>query len=208
MMKRDLIIAILATFCLTATLFLIMPTRGTETTTSTPNSYDPWADFYGKGKIDMLDIGYVASLFGTKGDPTRNVTVTNWPTGQYVNAWWNQWTGGGGMIYTSWYNASGYGHLHVLAVATSLVEPQQCSVTFWSELYNQTRTGGYGIGFDTFVLTQTSPSIAVSIDVPSEVFYFSAQTISPTNCHIPKLLLDMVIAQSPPHFSFLFSCNL
>jgi hypothetical protein len=70
MMKRDLIIAVLVTFCLTATLFLVIPGRSTGT-------YDPWADINGDGKINMTDVGYVASLFGTKGDPTRNVTVTN-----------------------------------------------------------------------------------------------------------------------------------
>jgi hypothetical protein len=73
MIKRDLIIAVLATFCLTATLFLILPVRST-------GKYDPWADINGDGKINMIDVGYIASLFGTSGDPTRNVTVTNWPT--------------------------------------------------------------------------------------------------------------------------------
>jgi hypothetical protein len=41
--------------------------------------YDPWADINDDGKIDMRDIGYTCRLFGTTGDPTKNVNVTNWP---------------------------------------------------------------------------------------------------------------------------------
>ena len=68
-MKKDTIIAILATFCLTASLFMVSSSLG----------YDPWADINDDGKIDMKDIGYEARLFGTTGNSTKNVTVTNWP---------------------------------------------------------------------------------------------------------------------------------
>jgi len=64
-MRKDVIIAVLATFCLTATLFMISSSVG----------YDPWADTNDDGKIDMKDIGYEASLFGTRGDSTKNVTI-------------------------------------------------------------------------------------------------------------------------------------
>jgi hypothetical protein len=40
--------------------------------------YDPWADINDNGKIDAKDIGYTCRLFGTAGDPTKNVNVTNW----------------------------------------------------------------------------------------------------------------------------------
>jgi hypothetical protein len=75
MIRKDLIIAILATFCLTATLFLIIPTRS-----QTVGNYDPWLDTNGDGKIDGKDLGAAAYAFGSGGDPTRNVNVTNWPT--------------------------------------------------------------------------------------------------------------------------------
>jgi len=42
-------------------------------------SYDPWVDINGDGKIDGRDVASTAASFGTLGDPTRNVTVTNWP---------------------------------------------------------------------------------------------------------------------------------
>jgi hypothetical protein len=75
MIRKDLIIAVLATFCLTATIFLIIPIRS-----QTVGQYDPWLDINGDGKIDGKDIAMVARAFGTGGDPTRNVTVTNWPS--------------------------------------------------------------------------------------------------------------------------------
>jgi hypothetical protein len=71
--KKDLVIAVLATFCVTATLFLIIPTR------SSPNPYDPWLDVNDDGTINILDIATIAKAFGTTGDPTKNVNVTNWP---------------------------------------------------------------------------------------------------------------------------------
>ena len=70
--KRDLIIAGLITFCLTATLFLMKPTRS-----QTPGQYDPWLDVNEDGKILIEDVAWVAKAFGTSGDPTKNVNVTN-----------------------------------------------------------------------------------------------------------------------------------
>ena len=45
--------------------------------------YDPFADVsgltfgYPDGEIDMRDIGYIARKFGTQGNSSRNVTITN-----------------------------------------------------------------------------------------------------------------------------------
>jgi hypothetical protein len=41
--------------------------------------YDPWLDINDDGKIDIYDVAVTAQAFGTYGDPTKNVTVTNWP---------------------------------------------------------------------------------------------------------------------------------
>jgi hypothetical protein len=79
MNKKDLIIAVLATFCLTATLFIILPSRSAE-------PYNPWADVSGPtigepdGTINMRDINYEILRFNTFGDTAKNVTVTNWPS--------------------------------------------------------------------------------------------------------------------------------
>jgi hypothetical protein len=90
--KKDLIIAILSTFCLTATLFMIRPTM------SQTGQYDPWCDINDDGQIDMInDIRSVAILFGTYGDPTKNVNVTNWQpkyridSCKHINFSWTDW---------------------------------------------------------------------------------------------------------------------
>jgi hypothetical protein len=72
--RRDLVIVVLVTFCLTATIFMVFPTR------SSSGTYDPWIDNNEDGAIDIFDAIGLANTFGTSGDPTKNVTVTNWPS--------------------------------------------------------------------------------------------------------------------------------
>jgi len=72
--KKDLIIVCLATFCLTATLFMAIPTRSAND----PN-YDPWIDNNEDGVIDIFDAIRFSNAFNTAGDPTKNVSVTNLP---------------------------------------------------------------------------------------------------------------------------------
>ena len=67
--RKDFIFAVLTTFCLTVTLFSILPTR------SAPGSYDPWADINNDGKINMYDIGYVASRFMATGEPINKTAL-------------------------------------------------------------------------------------------------------------------------------------
>jgi hypothetical protein len=71
--KRDILIAILTTFCLTATLFMILPTRS-----SSP--YDPWLDTNDDGVINIREVTDAILHFQASGDPTKNVNVTNFPT--------------------------------------------------------------------------------------------------------------------------------
>jgi hypothetical protein len=78
--KKDLIIAVLITFCLTATLFTIVPTKS-----GNGSSYDPWKDLNDDGVIDSTDLGMLGTSWATTGDPTKNVNVTNWPYIQNVN---------------------------------------------------------------------------------------------------------------------------
>ncbi len=54
--------------------------------TASVGEYDPWLDTDDSGVIDMRDIGALARAFATTGDSTKNVTVTNWPTEQTLNA--------------------------------------------------------------------------------------------------------------------------
>jgi len=70
-MRRDIAVAVLLTFCLTATLFMIATSRSQE--------YDPWADLNEDGIIDIFDVVGVTGIYETTGDTTKNVTVKNWP---------------------------------------------------------------------------------------------------------------------------------
>jgi len=57
--KKDIVIAILTTFCLTATLFFIVPTR------SEPDSpYDPMFDWNGDGRIGPADFAVFSVNYG------------------------------------------------------------------------------------------------------------------------------------------------
>jgi uncharacterized coiled-coil protein SlyX len=67
--KKDLIIAVLATFCLTAALFTIVPTR------SSPNGYDPWMDLDDDGHIGIHDFYLFARAYGSSGTPINKTAL-------------------------------------------------------------------------------------------------------------------------------------
>ena len=48
--------------------------------------YDPWLDYNEDGAIDVNDLHPLGGAYGTSGDSTKNVNVTNWPTEQTLNA--------------------------------------------------------------------------------------------------------------------------
>ena len=69
-MKRDLIVAVLLTFCFLVTLFGIIPTS-----CQGPGDYDPWYDVNDDGTIDMRDIGGMARKFGANGIPVNKTAL-------------------------------------------------------------------------------------------------------------------------------------
>jgi len=64
---KNYLVAIMLTALMLALMFI--PMSGSQTTVQ----YDPWADMNDDGKIDIKDIAYSSRLFGTLGDPTKNV---------------------------------------------------------------------------------------------------------------------------------------
>jgi len=62
-LKKDLIIAVLATFCLTSILFTAIPIRSAPG----PGEYDPWIDTNDDGIINYEDLFNLASRYGTFG---------------------------------------------------------------------------------------------------------------------------------------------
>ncbi len=73
-MRKDIIITAFLTFCLTATLFMIVPTRSA----STQNGgllYDAWKDINDDGKLDTLDIVQISSQYGAQGTPINKTQM-------------------------------------------------------------------------------------------------------------------------------------
>ena len=69
MIKKDLIVVVIVTFCLTFVLFGISPTR------SASNPYDPWLDTNDDGVINMRDIGVMCDMFGASGTPINKTAM-------------------------------------------------------------------------------------------------------------------------------------
>lgn len=70
-LKKDLMVAILATFCITAILFTAIPIRSTPT----PAEYDPWIDTNDDGIINYEDLFNLASRYGTLGTPINKTDL-------------------------------------------------------------------------------------------------------------------------------------
>ena len=49
------------------------------------SSYDPWIDYDDDGTVDLDDLSVLAGAYGTSGDPTKNVNVTNFPLDEEGN---------------------------------------------------------------------------------------------------------------------------
>lgn len=69
--KKDLVVAAIATFCFTTTLFMVIPTRSSKET----DSYDPWLDINDDGSINIIDISILARIFGTLGSPVNKTAL-------------------------------------------------------------------------------------------------------------------------------------
>jgi hypothetical protein len=72
--KKDIAVAILATFCLTSTLFMVIPIRS-QVSTNSANEYDPWIDTNDDGIIDIFDIAALALAFGAEGTPINKTAL-------------------------------------------------------------------------------------------------------------------------------------
>ncbi|UCB59984.1 MAG: hypothetical protein JSW72_07690 [Candidatus Bathyarchaeota archaeon] len=142
----------------------------------TASQYDPWADINDDGKIDIKDVAYTAKLFGTLGDPTKNVTVTNWPISTEVSVWWFQFMDVDETKASAFFNASGFGQLHVLAFASDLTASETITVTIRGIMHDSGHTTLAPIDVSTFALTSSSTMTAITIPVPNAEFQFYAET--------------------------------
>jgi len=124
-LRRDVLIAVLATFCLTSALFAVKPI-GSQTT----RQYDPWSDMNDDGVIDIRDLAYAGRLFGTTGDPTKNVVINN-------NVQWYNLSGlvpPKGIVS---FNVSTAGYRQ----ASIIIKANNSIPDGWSTFYPEARTG-------------------------------------------------------------------
>lgn len=142
MNKKEFTVAVVfATILLTAALVPMSTQQG-------GGEYDPWLDYNGDGKIDINELHPLGQAYGTSGDPTRDVSVTNWPldgegnlkvrTEQYSRVVYVMdsygpvgWFGGGG-----WYPGlpivyvGNYSTMFVYLRATGVSPDQEGTTTF------------------------------------------------------------------------------
>jgi len=135
-------------------------------------TYDPWLDYNEDGKIDIRDLATAAKAYGTLGDPTKNVNVTNWPLDYRVqtvsiNVTWENYYG----FCNDWvtFAVGGYSRLTMSFNPTNMSErasevtvtPYQ--VSWW---FGEPPKWGYAydnISSDLFVVTaHKSPSGSLS----------------------------------------------
>jgi S1-C subfamily serine protease len=69
--KKDLAIAVLITFSVTAALFMIVPSHSL----SNIHSYNPLLDVNDDGAINIVDLSKVAAAFGTSGTPINKTAL-------------------------------------------------------------------------------------------------------------------------------------
>jgi hypothetical protein len=103
-MKRDLIVAILLTFCLTASIFMV--------TTSNSAEYDPWVDLNDDGKINIFDVVGMTSRYGATGDSTKNVTIAG-DANKMAYSVEGVLVGAGLDFYTPYISVDGYSKMTV-----------------------------------------------------------------------------------------------
>jgi hypothetical protein len=159
-MRRDIIVTALLTFCLTATLLMVATSRSQE--------YDPWADLNEDGIIDIFDVVGVTGIYETTGDTTKNVNVMNWPLSYQETVFWQQSTG----TYSPLYNASGFGHIHVLWDVSGLAGSENVTIRGVSEIHDPDGSGYYTTHFLIMVVTSDNIEGSTSFSVPAEFFGF------------------------------------
>jgi len=69
--KKDMVVAVLITFCFAAALFMIAP----SSSQSSRHEYDPWLDLNDDGKINIVDISKIAAAFDKTGTPINKTEL-------------------------------------------------------------------------------------------------------------------------------------
>jgi hypothetical protein len=147
--------------------------------TSSASVYDPYADYDADGDVDIFDVVPVASVYGTSGDPARNVTVTNWPL--VVTPETTVWFGNSSFPLTSQnYSGAGYSNLH-LFLHVLYAGPGSAIELRVKGMFHDTDSPLTRSATAYSVIMTEDPRrevLSVTIPVPSATFYFEAHLLS------------------------------
>lgn len=148
-------------------LFFVNAT--TSTTTLDLGVYDPWCDQDSDGDIDIYDIVTAAVAFDTTGDPTKTVYVQNWPVTNQQTVFYGQSSSAG----SEFYNASGFGHLHLLWFVSALSDTEYVTLKIRARIYPESGIGlPILINIQSLDITPSNDVGAISFPVPCETFSF------------------------------------
>ncbi len=181
--KRPLLVAALV-FCLTATIFIVSST-----------GYDPWIDYDEDGTVDYDDFISLAGEYGTSGDPTKNVSVTNWPPIQEVavinwpvreaiTVWFEEPVSTASPLVSTSFYADGFGQLHLLMQASNLTGAESIILFVGAPLYDHALISYYPIGAAEFDMNTSTTEYAITMSVPSSEFYFWVYAGLATSCEV------------------------
>jgi hypothetical protein len=173
--KKDFIIVILVGFMLAVTLYPRI--TASQSGVAVAGEYDPWVDYNDDGKIDHKDLLQFASVYGTAGDPTKKVEVTNWPVKRQIPLWYEKPMVPDETLWSSIYNASGFGHIHLVMKAWFLTGAEELKIELRSHIRGD---GGWieVVALST-TLTESIYERDITLSVPSETFRFRVYS-SPT----------------------------
>jgi hypothetical protein len=152
---RNMIVAIIITFCFTATLFMIVPIKSTASST-----YNPWADINDDGKIGLEDLTLLAKSYGATGTPIQEANIrydSGWinitdKCGQYFSITHNLNSTDIIVDITGRTTMEGGTHQRYLGLTNYM---QGCSKTYggagndWAYSMVQTKDGGYALAGST-----------------------------------------------------------
>ncbi|MCK4434648.1 hypothetical protein KAU92_04085 [Candidatus Bathyarchaeota archaeon] len=177
-MTPSILLNIVLVTVLATSMFFISTTASME--------YNPWSDIDGDGEITIYDVVKLTGIYGSSGDPTRNVTVTNWPqryaTQEFeFNISWND--GMGEFYYSEEYDAEGYSRMFATMWLVNHSEADCSGVTiqlnhiYWrggTDTMNYSRTYGWSEG--VIIVNLYPPVAEAEVKAPSFRMQFTANS--------------------------------
>ena len=145
----------------------------------TSSAWDSWLDTNDDGIIDITDIATIISNYGTMGDTTKSVNVTNWPI--TVTEETTVFYSNSSLPLTSAnYSSSGFSYLHIFLFVLWPGPGSSCEFQVRGLFQDP---DGFGSRWAKAYLTTMTETprydfLSLTIPVPSETFSFYVRLLS------------------------------